>query len=374
MNVLVTSIYYPPRLGGIENHVYYLAHALARRGCGVSVVTSRSEADSPRRESSAGVDVERVPLPAMNAVGWMANAVASIPAALRRGRGADIVHAHTFQSALPALPAALGAGKPLVVTIHSSHFLKMVTKPHWRAVFRRLLRPAALILAPSHELADACRRVVPQNRIETIVNGIDTDLFRPVAPALARREGRFILVASRRLVQKNGVRYLVDAMPAIGARAPSDLYLIGVGPEQADLEARVARHGLADRVHFVGGVANADLPPLLSSADAVVLPSLLEATSLAALEAMACERPMAVSRVGGLPELVDDTCGVLFNPADPADLAANVSSLLLRPASERAALGARARRRVVDAWSIEALADRHMRYYRELLDGVGRAA
>lgn len=369
MNVLQTSIYYPPRLGGIENHVYYLARTLARRGCRVSVVTSRSEPDSPRRERDGLVDVERVILPSGNAAGWIANAMASIPAAVRRARGADIVHAHTFQSTLPALPAALGRGLPLVVTIHSSHFLKMVKKPHWRAVFRRLLAPASLILAPSQELAEACRAVVPDNRIETIVNGIDTELFVPVAPRLERRDGRAILVAARRLVEKNGVRYLVEAMPAITERVPTDLYLIGDGPERADLEARVARHGLGDRVHFLGGVANDKLPPYLSSADAVVLPSLLEATSLAALEAMACERPIAASRVGGLPELVDESCGVLFEPADPVDLANKVVDLLSRNAGERAALGAAARKKVVSSWSIEALTEIHLAFYRELIAG-----
>jgi glycosyltransferase involved in cell wall biosynthesis len=177
-----------------------------------------------------------------------------------------------------------------------------------------------------------------------------------------------VLVTTRRFVAKNGVRYLIDAMPLILEKIPCDLYLAGIGPEQADLEARVARHGIGDRVHFLGGVANADLPPLLSAADAFVIPSLVEATSLSALEAMACERPVAASRVGGLPEIVDSTCGALFRSGDAADLAEKVVALLSLPPEERARLGREGRRRVVESWGVDAFVARHEEFYRRALE------
>lgn len=372
MKILVTSIYYPPRLGGIENHVYYLCRGLVRRGNHVAVVTSRTEPGSPAREREERYEVDRLPLPGRNPAGWVINAVASLPAALRAGRSADLIHAHTFQSVLPALPVRFARGKPMVVTIHSSHFLRMVTKGLWRGVFRFLLTKADLILAPSVELADACRQVAPGVRIEEIVNGIDTELFRPCEPSVAPKEGRRILVATRRLVKKNGVRYLIDGMGAILEKVPCDLYLAGIGPEREDLDRRVARQGIGDHVHFLGGVDNRKLPALLSSADAVVVPSLVEATSLSALEAMACERPMAVSRVGGLPEIIDESCGTLFASGDPADLAEKVIALLERPDEERRAMGREGRRRVTERWSIDALVEKHLAFYGEVLNGRKR--
>lgn len=245
----------------------------------------------------------------------------------------------------------------------------MVQKEMWRKVFRILLSPVDLILAPSVELADACRLVAPKTRIEEIINGIDTDLFQPCEPSLEKKEGRRILVATRRLVKKNGVRYLIDGMSAILKEVPCDLYLAGIGPERDDLDSRIARQGIGEHVHFLGGVDNRKLPALLSSADAVVVPSLVEATSLSALEAMACERPMAVSRVGGLPEIIDESCGTLFESGNPADLAEKIVALLRKPADVRAAMGREGRSRVAGKWSIDSLVEKHLGYYTDLVKG-----
>ncbi len=369
MKLLVTSIYYPPRLGGIENHVYYLCRGLVKEGNHVCVITSRTEPSSPAREREERYEVDRLPLPGRNMLGWIVNAISSFPAAMRAGKDADLIHAHTFQSVLPALPIRLIHKKPLVMTIHSSHYLRMVKKPFWRKIFRLLFKPVDLILAPSVELADACRLVAPSTRIEEIINGIDTDLFQPCAASIERKNGRKILVATRRLVKKNGVRYLIDGMSAILKEIPCDLYLAGIGPEREDLDARIARQGIGEHVHFLGGVDNRKLPALLSSADAVVVPSLVEATSLSALEAMACERPMAVSRVGGLPEIIDDSCGTLFESGNPADLAEKMITLLQRPADELAAMGREGRKRVAGKWSINALVKRHLGYYNDVRKG-----
>jgi glycosyltransferase involved in cell wall biosynthesis len=367
VRIFLQSIYYPPRLGGIENHVYNLAVGLARRGHEVVVVTSRTEPGSPAREEGENWTVHRVAIPGRHTLGWIVNALLSFPAALRGGWGAEVLHAHTFQAVPPTLPLRIFGGKPLVVTLHSSHFLRLVKKAEWRVLFRLLFAPVDLFLATSAELAEAGRRVAPRTPIEEVVNGIDTELFRPTAPSIARREGRAVLVTTRRFVAKNGVRYLIDGLPRILEKIPCDLYLAGIGPEERDLRERVAGHGIEPYVHFLGGVANRDLPPLLSSADVFVIPSLVEATSLSALEAMACERPVAASRVGGLPEIVDDANGALFRSGDPEDLAEKVVGLLRRPAEERAALGREGRRRVVERWSGEAFVDRHETYYRRVL-------
>jgi glycosyltransferase involved in cell wall biosynthesis len=106
------------------------------------------------------------------------------------------------------------------------------------------------------------------------------------------------------------------------------------------------------------------MPALLASADIAVFPSLMEATSVAALEAMSCGVPVAASRVGGLPEIVDEDVGTLFEPADPDDLAARVAALLAR--TDLDAMAVRARERVVRSWSLERLARRHIEIYREL--------
>jgi glycosyltransferase involved in cell wall biosynthesis len=109
------------------------------------------------------------------------------------------------------------------------------------------------------------------------------------------------------------------------------------------------------------------MPGLLSSADVAVFPSLMEATSVAALESMACELPVAASRVGGLPELVDDEVGALFEPAAAASLASVVVALL--QGGRFRDMGRRGRQRVVERWSNERLADRHVDVYEAVLAG-----
>ena len=107
------------------------------------------------------------------------------------------------------------------------------------------------------------------------------------------------------------------------------------------------------------------MPGLLSSAELAVFPSLMEATSVAALESMACELPVAASRVGGLPEIVDEEVGTLFEPANPGSLAKAVVALLENP--RRAELGEAARERVVQRWTNERLVDRHLAIYEDLV-------
>ena len=116
---------------------------------------------------------------------------------------------------------------------------------------------------------------------------------------------------------------------------------------------------------FLGARGHDEMPGLLSSAELAVFPSLMEATSVAALESMACELPVAASDVGGLPEIVDGEVGALFEAGNPTALASTVSSLLER--DDLRALGTAARARVVERWSNARLVDRHLEVYEGLL-------
>jgi glycosyltransferase involved in cell wall biosynthesis len=172
-------------------------------------------------------------------------------------------------------------------------------------------------------------------------------------------------VVPRRLFPKNGVEYFVRAMPEIVRRVDVEAVVIGDGPERGALERLAAELGVADRLAFLGARPHAEMPSLLSSGDLAIFPSLMEATSVAALESMACELPVAASRVGGLPEIVDDAVGTLFEPADPASLAAAVVALV--EGGRLRELGRVARERVVRLWSNERLVQRHVEVYETVI-------
>lgn len=366
MKILLHCVYYPPEVGGLESHVHTLARALVRRGHDVDVVTSRSMPDLPARETLDGVRVHRTWFPARSPVGWVAHALGSVPRTTGLARDADVVHAQAFPSIVPGLAARARSGAPLVATLHTSHFLRRAERPAWKPVLRSLIRRPDRVLAASAEIARVAEALAPGVRVEALVNGVETSVFRPVEPALGDSAG-WRVVVPRRLYEKNGVEYFVRAVPAIVEAAGSgEAVIVGDGPERGRLEALARELGVADRIRFLGRRSHEEMPGLLSSADLAVLPSLMEATSVAALEAMACEVPVAASRVGGLPEIVDDDVGALFGPADPADLAATVARLLADPGLE--ARGRRARERVVARWSVDRLADRHVEIYEELTE------
>jgi glycosyltransferase involved in cell wall biosynthesis len=229
-----------------------------------------------------------------------------------------------------------------------------------------LVRRPDYCLASSEEIARVAMALAPGTAVEALPNGVETGFFRRVEPLLPRRN-RTRIVVPRRLFQKNGVEYLIRALPLIRKEVDAEAVLIGDGPEKGRLEALARELGMANEVEFLGKRPHAEMPGLLSSGDLAVIPSLMEATSVAALEAMACELPVVASEVGGLPEIVSSEVGALFEPGNPQALAEAVVGLLER--GGLAEKGAKGRERVVSRWSNRRLADRHLEIYQGLLEG-----
>lgn len=366
MKIVMHCIYYPPEVGGLESHVHFLCRALAERGHRVDVVTSRSKPEAAPYEVREGVHVWRTWFPGKTTAGWVAHAAGSVRRTLKASLGADILHAQALQSVMPMQLARAFRGVPLVATWHTSHFLRLAKKPGWRTLLGRMVHSVDKNLAASREIAEVAQSLAPGVTVEPVTNGVETSLFRRVEPALeAIPPGRRRIVVPRRLFEKNGVEYFVRALPLIARSVDVEAVVIGDGPERERLERLAGELGVTDRVRFLGARAHEEMPGLLSSAELAVFPSLMEATSVAALECMACEVPVAASRVGGLPEIVDETVGGLFSPASPEDLARCVSVLLTRDDLPR--VGAFARARVVERWSNARLAERHLEIYEELI-------
>ena len=366
MKILIHCVYYPPEVGGLESHVAGLAEGLAERGAEVRVITSRSRPDLPLEESAAGIRIRRIPLPSRTAAGWARYALASIPATRRWARSADLVHAQSFASILPAGVAARSAGRPWVASFHTSHFLVRSTRPAWIPVLAGLVRWPDHAFAASEEIRGVAENLGGGRRVEALTNGVDTVRFRP--PGNRRGSRPPTLVVPRRLVPKNGVEYFVRALPEIRRRVHGvRARLIGDGPERERLEMLARELRVEESLEFVGARPHAEMPELLGSGDLAIFPSLMEATSVAALEAMACGLPVVATAVGGLAEIVDEEVGTLVPPADPDALARAVATLLAD--ADLRKLGAAARARVTARWSNDRLVERHLEVYGDLLAG-----
>jgi len=368
VNVLFHCVYFPPEVGGLESHVYYLARALVNRGHRVQVVTSRSLPGVPKEEDMDGIQVFRTWFPSRSPVGWVAHSLGSLSQTRALAREADVIHAQAFASILPAAAGRIRSGAPLVATFHTSHFLTRAEKPAWRPILRRLAQIPDYSLAASEEIARVAMDLAPGVKVEALANGVDTTFFHRVEPALPSG-GRLRIVVPRRLFPKNGVEYFIRAFPLILKELDAEAILIGDGPERERLQALSEDLGISHGISFLGKKAHSEMPGLLSSGDLAVIPSLMEATSIAALEAMACELPVVASNVGGLPEIVGEEVGGLFEPGNPEALAAAVLRVVEEGDLPRR--GALARARVDERWSNERLADRHLEIYSDLLQRGG---
>ena len=367
MNILMHCVYFRPEVGGLESHVYQLCRGLARRGHRVDVVTSRSMAEAPAHERIDGIEIWRTWFPSRGPVGWALHSLGSVRRVRDRARTADVIHAQAFPSVVPGVCGRRVRGAPLLATFHTSHFLRRAEQRRWRPILSRLVRAVDYGLAASQEIADVAERLAPGVRVEALTNGVDTEVFKPGDPTPVQ-EGRRRLIVPRRLFEKNGVEFLVRAMPRIVERADVEAVLVGDGPERGRLEALASELGVKERITFLGARPNEEMPGLIRSGAVAVFPSLMEATSVAALESMSCGVPVAASRVGGLPEIVDEEVGTLFEPADPGSLADAVLGLLSAP--DLAERGRKARDRVVERWSNDRLVERHLEIYRTLLEGA----
>ena len=142
-------------------------------------------------------------------------------------------------------------------------------------------------------------------RFQVAPNAVDTGLFRPSEGARADGPTRMITVAS--LDPKKGIDHLLNALGVLSAeRRDFALDVVGDGPRREEYEQLARRLGVEDLVVFHGASPKADVVRLMRRADALVLPSLTENLPLAIIEAMACGLPVIASRVGGIPEMVDD--------------------------------------------------------------------
>ena len=327
-------------IGGMQNHTAELTRCLDALGVSQVVLTTRPAGAPPEHVVGDAARVVRVGLPvaAFRQVWWL-------PAArhLRRlARGVDLVHAHLAED-LAVVPLALAAVRgriPLVVTVHTSlrHTLR-VTGPR-SAVLKSLgglleqvgERRSAAVLTLTPRLARLLGdRGVDPDRIHVVPSGVLPALFAADHPDPFPHVGRPRVVFVGRLAPQKGVETLVRA--AAQLRTPNaQVVVVGDGPNRAGIEKEIERLGLRGCVHVTGFVPHGQVPAVLGHADVFVMPSIYEELGSALVEAQWAGVPTVATRVGGIPDVVEDgVTGVLVAPRDPAALARAIDGLLSDP-------------------------------------------
>jgi D-inositol-3-phosphate glycosyltransferase len=348
--------------GGMNVYVRETARELGRMGVEVDVFTRSQNAAIPRVvEMGPGARV--VHLPAGPEGPMEREAVhAHLPAfvaavdAHRRseGREYDLIHAHYWLSGAAALSLREVWRAPVVQMFHTLGRLKN------SVAGRAGEREPQLRIAEEHRIVRSVDRIIASNaverahlvwhygarvdRIRVAPCGVDTELFQPLAPAVAQDllellPGPLLLYVGR-LQPIKGLEVLLEAMRHL----PEAVRLAIVGGEQDEPEgshgermrAQVAALGLGQRVSFLGAQPQRRLRLFYAAADAVVMPSYYESFGMVALEAMACGAPVIASRVGGLATTVrHGVTGYLVPEGSPKALAARLRELVESPDARR---------------------------------------
>lgn len=231
-----------------------------------------------------------------------------------------------------------------------------------------LTTPIAVSQATAVEWEARCHSL--RGRFRVIYNGVDVaEIANQARPALTRIELGIdqdapILVVAARLHPMKGLQYLLEAMPTILARFPKTmLLLVGDGPERARLQRQADSLGLSNTVRFMGWQQQA--PRYLALADVVIQPSVnLETFGYTVAEAMALAKPVVVTNVGGMPELViHESTGLVVPKRDAQHLAEAITRFLSEPFFGAAA-GRNGRARVGECFSLQQMIAKTLEQYR----------
>jgi glycosyltransferase involved in cell wall biosynthesis len=354
------------QLGGAERNTLSVIPHLIEHGIDASLCTLTTAHDSPTvARQSAGItrhDLRGRRLADPFAIRRFLR--------LLRSDRIDLVHAEDHTGVLLGT-VARRRGVPLVATRHVlSYGSNRREELKSRAVDALLARGATVVAISSRVHAHLVDDLgVPPTNVVTIHNGVDVHAFdTPISRAEAR--GRLgwpdvptaLFIAALR--PGKGHEAMLDAAPMLRELAPtSRVVIVGSGPDEDSVRARAERIGHVD---VVG--ERADIALLLRAADVIVLPSLMEALPTVLLEAGAAGLPCVATSVGGVPDIVrDGVTGYLVPPGDRSALAERIAKLLCDPALADS-MGAAARLRIREHFSLASQGAETAALYRRLLD------
>jgi glycosyltransferase involved in cell wall biosynthesis len=361
--IRVAAIVHTRIVSGPGRQLASLAAALEARGVDVLIVALQRDGAprSPYFEYLDRAGVKYVVV--LDGSAFDVRVIGRVRRALEAFRP-DVIQTHGYKPTIVA--AALRARRPSWKWIGFWHGVtredRRVRLFHW--LDRRLLRTAHRVVVMSEpqrqEFADLGPRVsvianavIPRDRL-----GADAD------PWVVSGE-RPILAVVGRLSHEKGVDVFLRAAALLIAEGTTfSALVVGDGPDRASLEASARELGLADRVRFTGPLGN--MRAVYEAIDLLVIPSRSEGLPNVLLEALAHDRPVAATRVGAIPAVVDSPlAGALADPESPRSLADAIRRALALGADPRAA---EARRRVVDAFSLDRRLQAHLDLYGAVLD------
>jgi glycosyltransferase involved in cell wall biosynthesis len=251
-------------------------------------------------------------------------------------RGVDHVHVHfANRAAHTAMFLKAISGIPFSVTAHGQDFMKDLGNDD---LLREICDAAEFVAAETDYSRDLLRQRCPNSRIYRVYNGMDLTRF-PAPHHEMSGDTVTRIIGIGRLVAFKGFEYLIEACAELARRGLNfTCEIIGDGPLRGDLEARIRKLNLSDRVHLLGSLSQGAVLEKLGSADIFALASVTDVQGASdvfptvIIEAMAAARPVVSTRLAGIPEsVVHGETGLLVPPGDTMALAEALARLIQDP-------------------------------------------
>jgi len=360
-------------LGGADRQILYLARALLAHGYDVRLVSMTPLVEMGRLAVAEGLPITSLEMRRGKAD---LGALRKLVAMLREWRP-HILTSFMYHANIMGRVAGRRAGVPLIVSSIRSE-QNGSTARDWGMRLTNWMDHCCT--TNSRRVADALsrRRLVPSRKLRVIPNGVDVAAFSAGADEgeRIRRElglapGEFLWLAVGRLFPEKDYPTLLRAFQSF-AGTPARLAVAGRGDLLEELRGLAEQLGVASQVIFLG--VRHDIAALLAAADGLVLASASEGMPNVVMEALAAGRPVVATDVGGVSELVEaGVSGFVVPPRDPAALSERMRHLMSLPPEQRRRMGQKGRERMLADYSLQAMADRWIDLYRELLISVERA-
>ncbi len=353
-------------MGGADQQILMLARGMRSRGHEVRIVALAPLGPMGMEAQREGIPVESLDL--QRGVGDIPRIVRLVR--MMRAWRPDVLHSHMVHANLLARALRPLARVPaLVSTIHSINDGGRLRLAAYRLTSGLVDRVTIISRLAAERYVSL--KAVPAGRLEVVPNAVDTARFCPLphARAAIRAElglgDEFIWLAVGRFEEAKDYPTMIAAFARLARRSASRLLLVGKGSLQDDVAALLRAEGLEDRVRFLG--VRRDVPELMNAADGYLLSSAWEGMPVVLLEAAAVGLPVVATRVGGVPEVVQDTAtGLLVSPGDPPALAEAMERIEALTPDARAAMGARGRALVGQSYGT----DRVMEMWERIYTGV----
>lgn len=330
MKILIVTSDYLPHIGGIATHIYELSRNLCKLGHEITIFYIDRNCKNIETKKDGNILIYNIPYSDRRKHFYYRKIIKFIYD-IKLLEGKDIIHVHTLYPDFKIINK-INTKAPIVFTNHSSGFLKMITKLYNIPRLQILLRKVDYIITPSIELAEKSALVKSKDKIKYISNGVDTSYFLP--SELDRDKNNFYVFCPRRIVEKNGIFTLICAIPTITRKELNIRFLFCSKLNLEDEYHKkiinfIESHNIRKYITFLGDLPLEKMKEYYQKSHLVVIPSFMEANSIACLEAMACESVVIASGVGGLSTLIEnEKNGYLVPPGDSEVLANKIIKVI----------------------------------------------